>query len=488
MIKKTHFIVIGSGISGLNFALNASKKGEVLIITKKKIMETTTNYAQGGIAATLGNFDSYKKHLDDTLKAGAYHNNLKALKYMIEKGPSLVNKLMQLGVPFDKNESKLSLTKEGGHSAKRIAHVKDRTGHSIEEVLIKNVRKNSNIKILENCFAIDLLVKKNTCYGIRCLYKNKTYNIHASAVIIATGGVGQVYLHTTNPKISTGDGIAMAKRAGAVLKDMEFIQFHPTALDLKRKKRFLLSEALRGEGAILTDSRGKRFMKKYHANAELAPRDIVSRAIFEEKKTGPVYLDISHKNSAYVKNRFSYIYKNLKKYGLDLTKDAIPVSPAAHYICGGIKVNMDGETSIKNCYAFGESACTGVHGANRLASNSLLEAIVFSAKIINSLKKIEKKSFPDFKIPHKKNHQSTNYVYIRRKIRNIMWEHVGIVRNEKNLKYAIESLEKIKNSHKYALNNIYALETLNMLEVSIQIAKSALKRKKSLGCHFISQT
>lgn len=485
-MRNTDFIVIGSGISGLYFALKASKKGNVLIVTKKKIIETTTNYAQGGIAGALDRFDNYEKHINDTLKAGAYHNDTKKLKYMVENGPEQIKKLLKLGVPFDKKYDDFSLTKEGGHSMRRIAHVGDRTGHSIETTLIRNVKKNPNIKILEDCFAIDLLVKNNNCHGMQCLYKNKIHNIYSSAVIIATGGVGQIYKYTTNPKISTGDGIAMAKRAGAILKDIEFIQFHPTALKLKGKKQFLLSESLRGEGAILCNSRKQKFMRNYHKKEELASRDIVARAVFKEEKKGDIYLDITHKDPKNIKKRFSYIYKSLKKYGLDLTKDLIPISPAAHYICGGIKVNIKGETTIKNCYSLGETACTGVHGANRLASNSLLEAIVFSERIANNMT-INKIKHPTFKVKHIKKQKKANCPYIRKRIKKLMWENVGIIRNISRLKYTIKSLEKLHNSFEYNRGNIYELETRNMLETSIYISKAAIKRKESLGCHFIER-
>jgi L-aspartate oxidase len=485
-MKQADFIVIGSGISGLNFALNASKKGRVLVITKKEIIESTTNYAQGGVAAVLSHIDNFNKHIKDTLKAGVFHNNKKAVELMVKNGPEQIKQLLKIGVNFDFNNDKLSLAKEGGHSEKRIAHVKDRTGHSIEKALIKKVRSNPNINIIENCFAIDLLVKNNACHGVRVLHNNTIKNLFSSAVILATGGAGQVYKNTTNPKISTGDGIAMAKRAGAKLKDTEFVQFHPTALNLKGKKKFLLSEALRGEGAYLRNSNRNRFMHKYHKNKELAPRDIVSRAIYNEEKNGPVYLDITHKDAGFIKERFSYIYKNLKKYGLDLTKDLIPVSPAAHYLCGGIKVNLSGETTINYLFAFGEVACTGVHGANRLASNSLLEAIVFSARIAKSLNKTNNLNHPKFKIESKKPKKRPNYIYIRKKIKKIMWKKAGIVRNKADLKEAYDMLNKIKNNFEYSNKDIYALETRNMLETALQITKAAKKRKKSLGCHYVS--
>jgi len=470
-MKQFDFIVIGSGISGLNFSLSASKKGKVLIVTKKKIIEAATNYAQGGIAAVLDKLDNFQKHITDTLKAGAYHNNKRAVEYMVKNGPKEIQKLQNIGVNFAED-----LAKEGGHSHRRIAFVGDRTGHSIEKSLIKAVQSNPNIEIWENTFAIDLLVKSEACYGISILQKGRIENIFASAVILATGGLGQIYKHTTNPKISTGDGIAMAHRAGAKMRDLEFIQFHPTALNAPRKNKFLLSEALRGEGAKLLNHKGKRFID------ELKPRDIVARAIYEESKKGAVYLDISHKPAKEIKKRFPHIYKELKKRGFDLTRQKIPISPAAHYACGGVKVNLKGQTSIRNLYAFGEVACTGVHGANRLASNSLLEAVVFSEVISANIKKLHTSKAPKF-TQIQKFAQTSNHKYLRQKIKKIMWEKVGIVRSPSQLKAALNQLESIKFTPS---RKIPYLETKNMLQTAILVTKAAIKRKKSLGCHFIS--
>jgi len=474
-MKQIDFIVIGSGISGLNFALSASKKGKVLIITKKKIIEAATNYAQGGIAAVLGKLDDYKKHINDTLKAGAFHNNKRAVEYMVKHGPAKIKKLQNIGVNFEQNHSRLKLTKEGGHSHRRIAFVGDRTGHSIEKSLIKAVRSNPNIEIWEDTFAIDLLSNSNTCYGVSILKNNQIKNLFASAVILATGGLGQVYKHTTNPRISTGDGVAMAHRAGAKMQDLEFIQFHPTALNAPRKSKFLLSEALRGEGAKLLNHKDQKFID------ELKPRDIVARAMYKELKSGPVYLDITHKKPQKIRKRFPHIYKELKKRGFDLSREKVPVSPAAHYSCGGVKVNLKGETSIKNLYAFGEVACTGVHGANRLASNSLLEAVVFSEVISENLKKHKITRPPEFQKP--KLSKSSNYQSIKHKIKQIMWSKVGIQRNQEDLKDALNKLEQIKFNPS---PQIPSLETKNILESAILITKAAIKRKKSIGCHFLN--
>jgi len=485
MMYKYDFIIVGSGISGLNFALNIANKGRVLVVTKKKIIDSSTNYAQGGIAAVLDKLDNFSKHIKDTMIAGSYHNNKKAVNFMVKEGPKLIKHLLNLGVNFNNKEKRLKLAKEGGHSMRRIAHVGDRTGHSIEKVLIKNVKTNKNITIWENTFAIDLLVKNNTCYGLQILRNGNVENLFSSAVILATGGVGQVYKHTSNPSISTGDGVAIAYRSGAKIKDMEFVQFHPTVLNISRKKRFLLSEALRGEGAILEDYKGKRFMKKYDKRGELAPRDIVARAIFEELKKGNVYLNISHKPSSEIKKRFPYIFSELKKRNLDLTKQKIPISPAAHYMCGGIKVNLHGETSIKNLYAFGEVACTGVHGANRLASNSLLEAIVFSNQIIKSIKIKRHTTIPNFTKFKIKRKKSLSSKYVKSTVKNLMWENVGIIRNRKDLRKTLNKLEKLDRNFWITNLNPSKFEIKNIIQTAILITKAAIKRKESLGGHFI---
>jgi len=483
-MKKYDFIIVGSGISGLNFALNAAKKGQVLVVTKKKIINSTTNYAQGGIAAVLDELDDFNKHIEDTLIAGSYHNNKKAVTFMVKEGPKLINHLLDLGVKFSNKDGNLQLAHEGGHSMRRIAHVGDRTGHSIEKVLIENVLKNKNITIWEDSFAIDLLVKNNTCYGLQILRNGRVENLFSSAVILATGGVGQIYKHTSNPSISTGDGIAMAARAGAKMEDMEFVQFHPTVLNLPSKKRFLLSEALRGEGATLKNYKGERFMPKYDKRGELAARDIVSRAIFEELKKGPVYLDISHKSASEIKKRFPYIFAELKKKGLDLTKNKIPISPAAHYMCGGIKVDLHSQSSIKNLYAFGEVACTGVHGANRLASNSLLEAIVFSNQIIQSIKAKKLVNIPKFANFKPTNSPCLSNKYTKSLVKKIMWDYVGIIRDEKDLKKAMLKLTEIDKKCCVKTTKISDFETKNMIQTAILVTIAALKRKKSLGCHF----
>ncbi len=437
-IMYTDYLIIGSGIAGLNFALNAAKKSKILIVTKKKTAEASTNYAQGGIAAVLAQTDNSKKHIQDTLQAGAFHNDQKAVEFMVKHSTEAIYKLIERGVPFATNEEgKLLLTREGGHTEKRIAFVGDYTGREIEKTLVEKAKKNPNITILEHSIAIQLLTKNKICFGAHILRKEKIETIYATSTILGTGGLGHIYKYTTNPAIATGDGLKLALEAGCKFKDLEFIQFHPTALNVKGAPKFLISEAVRGEGAILKNAQKKRFMLQYHKMAELAPRDIVARAIFEEEKKGPVYLDITHKNAKEIKLRFPQIYQKLIKYDLDLTKDLIPISPAAHYSCGGIKVNLKGETGIKNLFAFGEVACTGVHGANRLASNSLLEALVFSEQILKNVPKKTLTKIPTFSNPKFTNlsiAQKKKLEKIKKEIQQIMWDKVGIKITQKNRK------------------------------------------------------
>lgn len=491
----TNFLVIGSGISGLNFALNAAKKGKVTIVTKKKIVDSSTNFAQGGIAAVLDKADHYKEHIQDTLEAGCYHNNKKAVEFMVKNAADAIYHLIDLGVEFEKAEGKLKLAKEGGHHQRRIAYVGDYTGKEIERILIKRVKEHPNIKILENTFAIDLIIKQKVCYGCSFLIRNKRIeNIFADQVIIATGGIGQLFSNTTNPNISTGDGIAMGTAAGLKTRDLEFIQFHPTALAKNISPKFLISETVRGEGAKLINSQGKRFMENRHPLKDLAPRDIVAREIYKELKDGPVYLDIRHQKKTFLAKRFPQIYKKLKELHYYMEKDLIPITPAAHYICGGIITNLHGQTGIKNLFAFGEAAATGVHGANRLASNSLLEALVFSNQIIQKLKiqnthsqirmKLKLKSQ---KIISLSNPQTKLAKNLRKEIQKTMWKYAGIVRNLKFIKKeGIPKIKLIKNRlAKIKGLNQQIAEVKNMAQVSLLILRAAYKRKKSLGCHFV---
>ncbi|KKP39194.1 MAG: L-aspartate oxidase, L-aspartate oxidase [Candidatus Peregrinibacteria bacterium GW2011_GWF2_33_10] len=492
------FLVIGSGIAGLNFALNASKLGQVLIITKKHAIDTSTNYAQGGIAGVLDKYDSFDKHIKDTLIAGSYHNDQKAVKFMVKNAPSAIKNLINYGVKFASHDGELLLTREGGHSERRIAFVGDYTGQEIELALLANVKKNKNIKIWENCFACELILNNDqkSCLGATAIKNQKIMDLYADYTILATGGCGQVYLHTTNPKISTGDGLAMGYRAGLKFQDLEFIQFHPTAFNYWGEAKFLISEAVRGEGAYLKNNKGERFMLKRHKLAELAPRDIVAINIYEESKKSPIYLDITHKDPNEVKLRFPKIYDWLKDYGFDLTKDLIPITPAAHYSCGGIKVNLKSETGVKNLYAFGEVACTGVHGANRLASNSLVEALVFSDAIIKNLAQKNADRTNITKIQIKKNKSEylklnkkleNKLIAMQKNLKNLMWEKVGILRKMAEMAEALESINQLKSNlpaNTKGLNEML-LETENLLITAELITKSAMARPISLGGHYI---
>ena len=487
------FLVIGSGISGLNFSLDSAEHGTVAIVTKKELMESNSNYAQGGIAAVLDAHDSFDAHIADTLTAGCFLNDVEAVKLMVTQAPAQIQKLIDIGVGFNRKKEDLSLTQEGGHSARRIAHAHDATGKEIERALIFQVRQHKNIHIFESHLAIDLIVKNNACQGAIVLDTEKKHiePFLAKATILASGGAGQVYERNCNPRVATGDGIAMAARAGAEIRDMEFIQFHPTALALEGKPTFLLSETIRGEGAILVNAKGERFMESQHELKELAPRDIVARAIYEEMKYGPVYLDITHRESAYIKARFPYIYDQLWWYGIKMDKDRIPVAPAAHYTCGGVHTDLHGQTNIPGLFAFGEVAHTGVHGANRLASNSLLECMVFSEQTVptavayvqhvGSVEHVEIDSSNTI-------YTETNVRDIKKEIQQIMWEHVGIIRHKNELNDTLQKLQAIQDTLNTLQKNgtdEMLIETKNLADVAILITKAAIERKESIGCHFI---
>lgn len=502
------FLVIGSGIAGLNFALQVAKHGTVAIVTKKELMESNSNYAQGGIAAVIDKFDSFEKHIEDTLKAGCFINDKKAVEVLVKNAPKQIQRLIKIGVGFSREHNELSLTKEGGHSHRRIAYAHDTTGKEIERALLHAVRNNPNISTFESHIAFELVMQNNICKGAY-VYDEENRNTEfflSKATIIATGGVGQVYKRNSNPKIATGDGIAMAARAGAQIRDMEFIQFHPTALDKKNKPALLISETVRGEGGILVNSSGEKFMSKYHALKDLAPRDIVARAILEESKKGQfypehsrrnpeysrrVYLDIRHKGSTYIKKRFPYLYNQLWWYGIKMDKDLIPISPAAHFVCGGIHTDTYGQTTIQGLFAFGEAAHTGVHGANRLASNSLLECMVFSDRASKKASAYIKKNNYQLPIPKTQNltiKTSQKISVLKKKIQILMWENVGIVREEKKLIKILIKLEKmqkdIEQKYKKGVNR-QILELRNLITIAILITKAALNRKKSIGTHYI---
>ncbi len=469
-MKKTNFLIIGSGIAGLCTALKLTKIGEVTILTKKKTEQGSTTLAQGGIAGVRKNAldDNPEIHYKDTLKAGGFLNDQKNTKYLVENANKALEKLEEYGLKFDK-----TLHREGGHTYHRVAHVTDETGRAIEEILIQKIQKNKNIQVLENHLAIDLIQKNNIIYGITCFNEKNIKYIYAQKTILATGGTGQIYAKTTNPEVATGDGIAMGLRAGAKTKDLEFVQFHPTAFDYPREPIFLLSESLRGAGALLKNEKNERFID------ELKPRDIVARAIFKQKKT---FIDFTHKDEKYLSQHFPNIFQNLKQENYNLAKDLIPITPVAHFLCGGIKTDLRGRTNLQNLYAIGETACTGVHGANRLASNSLLEGVVFADSIYQDIKKNylnQKLIYPkniilnsEF-IPENKKDQE-----IRQKIKKLMWENVGLVRKISHLEKTLEEFNNLKPK---------STEVNNIFLVAREICQAAFLRKESIGCHYIEE-
>lgn len=504
-------IIIGSGLAGLNSALRASSKlpkGKILLVTKSKLGESNSLYAQGGIAAVFGPDDNFQKHIHDTMVAGAYHNDKRAVKYFVERAPEMIRTLQKLGVNFETQAGTPTQNQEAGHSRRRIVNVGDHTGLSIIETLEKQILKKKNITIWENSFAKDLIVKNKTCVGVEIILRGAgadvdaapgTYvNAYARRIILATGGVGQLFQYTTNPKVTTGDGIALAARAGCKIKDMEFIQFHPTAFASGESPLFLISETVRGEGAKLINARGERFMPKYHKSAELAPRDIVSRAIVEEQKKGRVYLDIRHRSAKDLRKKFPTIFAHLKKSSYDMSKNLIPVTPAAHYLCGGIVAAPDGKTNTRNLYAVGEIACTGLQGANRLASNSLLEAAVmsehvmdtplpdnekFKTLLINLQKDTSPASTRQTPTTQKILPASKKLSTLRQKLQKIMWNSAGIIRTKNLLTNGLKQLKEIKN--RLPKNDSpEKFELQNMLDVSELIIKAALKRKTGLGAHY----
>lgn len=500
------YIVVGAGIAGLNSAINLSNKGKVLLISKGKDYQCNTQYAQGGVAAPISKDDSIDLHIKDTLNAGDNYCNEENVRFMIENANKAIDELIYNGVSFDYKDDKLSLGKEGAHSVNRVLHSNgDNTGKNIRISLLNKAKTISNIDYKSNLFVLDLIIKDNKVFGVYTLDNlKKELNIFlAKGVIICTGGCGNLYKNTSNPEITTGDGIAMAYRSGCYINDMEFIQFHPTTLNVKDAPNFLVSEAIRGEGAILLNENNERFMIKYDKKLELAKRDIVSRAIFEEMKNSKekiIYLDISFRDANFIKHRFPRVYNNCLKYGIDITKEYISIVPAAHYLMGGIKVDIDCKTNIDGLYACGECANLKIHGANRLASNSLLEGAVFSKIASENLYKysIENEFDEDLdglieqylikidykNIDYKDNQEITE---LKLSLRNIMQDKVGIIRDEKGLKDAFALILNIEKELKLInKKNINYFELENMVLLSKIIIKSALYRKESRGAHYRS--
>jgi L-aspartate oxidase len=489
----TDILVIGSGAAGLYTAVKISEHHDVILISKTSLTQSNTQHAQGGIAAVISKNDSPDLHRQDTLIAGAGICSHEAVDILVNEGPSCIQDLINLGTMFDRENGKLALTKEGAHSERRILHANgDATGAEIVRALSEVAKNNERITILENHFTIDLITHQGECIGAIVMRPDgERIFIRAKATVLATGGAGQLYRYTTNPDIATGDGMAMAYRAGAYIKDVEFIQFHPTALFYPGAPRFLISEAVRGEGAVLRNINGERFMHKYHPQKELAPRDIVARAIVAEmEETGStfVYLDITHESEERIKTRFPNIYKECLRYGLDMVTDWIPVAPAAHYIMGGIKTDMYGETATPRLFACGEVSCTGVHGANRLASNSLAEALVFGKRIAQKL--VDIPPLPgeipslSFSLMRQQTMSPDTVMEKRLRLQKLMLRHVGIKRNERSLIKALKELERYAKAFRYKMDSIAEFEYLNLLTIAVLVTNAALLREESRGGHF----
>ncbi len=522
MKVKTDFLVLGSGVAGLTFALKVAEHGTVAVVTKRGIMDSNTSQAQGGIASVFGKLDSFELHIRDTLMAGDGLCNREVVEMVVRNGPDCIRELIDMGARFNLTENRnpengeldLDLGREGGHSQKRIVHAEDMTGKELERVLVNHARKHKNITVYENHIAIDLITfstrmkrgqvtttHEDFCCGAYVLESetNQVKTFGAQITLLATGGSGKVYLYTSNPDIASGDGIAMAYRAGATVANLEFVQFHPTCLYHREAKNFLISEAVRGEGGILIDSKGEAFMEKYDPLKDLACRDVVARAIDHElKKSGheSVFLDISHKDSDFIKKRFPNLYKQCLSFGIDMTREPIPVVPAAHYMCGGVVTDIYGKTDINKLYAVGETACTGLHGANRLASNSLIEALVYaeqaSRQVIEEIHNSNFKLTPELSLwDEVGTSDSDELIMVSHnwdEIRRLMWNYVGIVRSNKRLERAWRRIEIIqKEIQDYYWNFRVSpdlIELRNIAMVAELIIRCAMHRKESRGLHY----
>jgi len=503
------FLVIGSGIAGLSYALRVAEHGSVGIVTKKSGADSATNWAQGGIAAALGPDDSFDDHLADTLSAGAGLCNEAVARHVVERGPAMIDHLLKNGVEFDQSTQEpdqFDLGKEGGHTKRRILHHRDTTGREIETSLLRRVAQHPNIQLFEDFCAVDLLTahragrtEPNRALGAYVLdsARGRVVRFHAAITLLATGGAGKVYLYTSNPDIASGDGMAMAYRAGATLGNMEFMQFHPTCLFHPQAKSFLVSEAVRGEGGILRSALGEAFMHEYHEMEDLAPRDIVARAIDTElKRSGAEYvgLDITHKDPAFVRNRFPHIFETCLRYGIDMTREPIPVVPAAHYTCGGVRTNLKGETNLPNLFAAGEVACTGLHGANRLASNSLLEALVFAEAAAEEAI-ARRPDVPDTGTVAAwtegdaiESHEAVVITQNWDEIRRLMWNYVGIVRSDRRLARAKRRIvlltEEIDEYYWKFRVTPDMLELRNLTKIAELAVSAAQFRRESRGLHY----
>jgi len=509
-MREFDFIILGSGIAGLSFALKAAQKGSVALVTKRAPSDSNTSWAQGGVACVVSDEDSFDLHIRDTLTAGAGICREDVVRTIVTEGPERIAELTSLGVHFDQRQNgkgvlEPDLGREGGHSKRRILHARDATGREIESRLLEQVAAHPEIELMPNHMAVDLITtgklgyaRENSCLGIYVLDEatGEVETLRSDVTVLATGGCGKVYLYTTNPDVATGDGVAMAWRAGAVIANMEFIQFHPTCLYHPSIKSFLISEAVRGEGGILINARGQRFMEHAHPQKELAPRDIVARAIDAEmKRSGAkcVYLDITHKPADFIQSRFPTIYETCLGAGLDISKSPIPVVPAAHYQCGGVNTDVNGETSIRGLFAIGEVACTGLHGANRLASNSLLEGLVtahraFEKSTRNHRERVEI-PLPEWRSGELQDVDELVVIsHNWEEIRRLMWDYVGIVRTDKRLQRAATRLRNLHAEVQEFYWNFKVttdlLELRNLVTVASLVVDCALSRKESRGLHF----
>ncbi|PYY04265.1 MAG: L-aspartate oxidase [Acidobacteria bacterium] len=490
--RESDFLVIGAGVAGLRAAIELARAGRVLVLAKKALTESATQYAQGGIAAALSDEDEVTLHLQDTLNAGDGLCNAEAARVLVQEGPERIEELIHWGTEFDRNGTKLAFTREGAHTRNRILHAHgDSTGREILRALSAKAKTLDNISVCEFEFSTDLDVENGRVCAVHLISdKGEHQQVGTSAVLLATGGLGQLYRNTTNPAVATGDGVAMAFRAGAEISDMEFIQFHPTALYLKGAPRFLLSEALRGEGAYLRNLEMGRFMPKYHPMGELAPRDVVARAIVHEmevsRATEPVvYLDLTHLDADHLRRRFPRIYSTCLKYNVDITTDLIPIRPAAHYAMGGVRTDLEGRTSVPGLFAAGEVAATGVHGANRLASNSLLEGLVFGARagkaMCSELRAVTKSRHRGLAASNGPIEPGVEDLISQ--VHDLMWRDVGIVRDGSGLRRAVQQLESLASriAHPHSRR---AHEAQNIHQAGLLVARSALAREESRGAHY----
>jgi L-aspartate oxidase len=507
VIELTDVLVVGSGAAGLMFALEASRSLDVDLVTKGELQESNTRYAQGGIAAVLHVEDDYRQHIEDTLAAGAGLCDEEAVKVLVQEAPARIRDLIHWGVAFDLDPAAgLMFTREGGHRQSRILHVGDLTGKAIEDAMVHRVRSSPRIEVHEHEMLVDLIVQDGQCYGALLLGQDGWIRpVLARVTFLATGGAGQLYSRTTNPEIATGDGMAVCHRAGAALEGLEFVQFHPTAFARRGAPSFLISEALRGEGARLVDPQGRSFMERFHPMKELAPRDIVSRAIYEilaEQGSDHVLLDITHKGATELQKRFPFIFESCLRHGVSMDREPIPVAPAAHYFCGGVKTDIDGRTSLGGLYASGEVACTGVHGANRLASNSLLESVVFAYRAAVSVDRAihhlygaretqllalsRRPTRPLF--PQDPEPDPARVGTLRDRLRHAIWAHAGVVRTDAGLKQGLAEVDEISGRVEELLRRcawtVGLLELRNLVALGRLVQEAALARRHSVGCHY----